>query len=132
MPKFYLEQQYNDFTKLYQPLTRTGRMTTFDWIPRKEEKQQILLRIFPELNEKECFTLVDKFPEQPVVFFSQMRSRVIDDKLWEKISPYKKLIFRNLVNGPPIHISTEINLKKLIDIGDKMMNEINQTKNYLI
>jgi hypothetical protein len=109
----------------------------FDWIPTKEEKQQILLGIFSELNERDCLTLVDKFPEQPIVFFSQMRSRVVDDNLWEKISPYyynnhKKSSFINLVSGSRIHISTEIDLKKLIGIGDKMMDEINKTKNYLI
>ena len=38
----------NDFTKLYAPLVRAGRMTSFEWKPDLEERIQIISRIFPE------------------------------------------------------------------------------------
>jgi ATP-dependent 26S proteasome regulatory subunit len=75
----------NDFTKLYEPLVRAGRMTSFIWKPSLEEKTQIILGIFPELTENDSKILLEKFSNQPVAFFSHLRSIVTDDILWQKI-----------------------------------------------
>jgi SpoVK/Ycf46/Vps4 family AAA+-type ATPase len=75
----------NDFTKLYSPLVRAGRMTSFEWSPTVQEKCQVVKRIFPELVDSECENLVNEFLEQPIAFFSHLRSTLIDDILWEEV-----------------------------------------------
>jgi len=87
----------NDFTKLYNPLVRAGRMSAFEWIPTNEEKAEIISSIFPELTEEECFNLVlelneklmGELPESikflPVAFFSHLRANLLDEDLWDEV-----------------------------------------------
>jgi len=75
----------NDFTKLYEPLVRAGRMTAFEWNPTLDEKTKIVSRIFPEINHQECTNLVREFETQPLAFFPHLKSTLIDDELWQTI-----------------------------------------------
>lgn len=83
----------NDFTKLYEPLVRAGRMTAFGWTPDQEERAQIVSRIFPELSGEECRALIlesDGFiggaPQHlPVAFYSFLRGTLADDSLWDEV-----------------------------------------------
>lgn len=87
----------NDFTKLYNPLVRAGRMSAFEWIPTLHEKAEILVAIFPELTHDECSRLVAELNERlmgelpdtikflPVAFFSHLRANLLDEDLWEEV-----------------------------------------------
>ena len=75
----------NDFTKLYEPLVRAGRMEAFEWNPTVQEKSEIISGIFPELQPNECLQLVHDFPNCSIAFFSHLRSIILDDLLWEFI-----------------------------------------------
>jgi ATPase family associated with various cellular activities (AAA) len=75
----------NDFTKLYEPLVRAGRMNAFEWQPTIEEKALIIGPIFPNLPEEACLSLVEHFPDEPLAFFSVLRSLATDDLLYENI-----------------------------------------------
>jgi len=87
----------NDFTKLYEPLMRAGRMTAFEWIPNMEERVEILTNIYPELSDEQCTRLIldlNRAVEQylpvsmkvlPVAFFAHLRSSLLDEDLWEII-----------------------------------------------
>jgi ATP-dependent 26S proteasome regulatory subunit len=75
----------NDFTKLYEPLVRAGRMTSFEWIPTTEEKARIIGPIFSYLSAKECIRLVEHFAEEPLSFFAVLHSTITDNLLYERI-----------------------------------------------
>jgi ATP-dependent 26S proteasome regulatory subunit len=87
----------NDFTKLYEPLMRAGRMTAFEWIPNMEERVEILTNIYPELSDEECTRLILELNRAceaylpasmkvlPVAFFAHLRSSLLDEDLWEVI-----------------------------------------------
>jgi hypothetical protein len=53
----------NDFSILYNPLKRDGRMEKFEWIPTIEEKAMVLRSIFPEnsLSDHDIKALVSEF-----------------------------------------------------------------------
>ena len=76
----------NNFTTLYEPLTRTGRMRTFEWIPTLEEKCQIVSSIYPSLSEQDISILVDHNPNQPVAFFAFLKTTLLDDYLWKEVT----------------------------------------------
>lgn len=88
----------NDFTKLYEPLLRAGRMTAFEWRPTILEKSKSVSLMFPEipdLNSKVLVEELDKFLQEiteseynslPLAFYSHLKTSLYDEHLWNKIT----------------------------------------------
>lgn len=64
----------NDFSKLYEPLRRVGRMQGFHWQPTKEELFGVVAGIFGDMKQSDVGKLVSRFPDCPIAFFSHLRS----------------------------------------------------------
>ncbi len=79
----------NDFNKLYEPLVRAGRMSSFEWTFLEEERIQVVHRIFPELSFDSVATLVRELEgrEQklPISFYTHLRTTLLDEYLWLQI-----------------------------------------------
>uniref|UniRef100_A0A5B7BFL7 Ribulose bisphosphate carboxylase/oxygenase activase, chloroplastic n=1 Tax=Davidia involucrata TaxID=16924 RepID=A0A5B7BFL7_DAVIN len=73
----------NDFSTLYAPLIRDGRMEKFYWAPTREDRIGVCTGIFRSDNipEEEIVKLVDTFPGQSIDFFGAIRARVYDDEV---------------------------------------------------
>ncbi len=97
----------NDFTKLYNPLVRAGRMSAFEWIPTSDEKAEIISSIFPELI---------KF--LPVAFFSHLRSNLLDEDLWDEVeeSGLDKTV-DNILRGYEPDLSSKIYYERVLEKG---------------
>jgi hypothetical protein len=121
----------NDFTKLYGPLVRAGRMKLFSWIPTQEEKVHITSHIFPELNVQEHALLVQEFSEEPIAFYSTLRSTLIDDKLERYLQqqPARQVIDQ-LYRGDTLKISLKFTYDMLIQTGRALI-ESGQLANHL-
>lgn len=77
----------NDFSTLYAPLIRDGRMEKFYWSPTREDRIGICCGIFKDDNvpERDVEVLVDTFEGQSIDFFGALRARVYDDKVRELV-----------------------------------------------
>ncbi|GAX83390.1 hypothetical protein CEUSTIGMA_g10815.t1 [Chlamydomonas eustigma] len=75
----------NDFSTLYAPLIRDGRMEKYYWNPTREDRIGVCMGIFQEDNVSrgDVEQLVDTFPGQSIDFFGALRARVYDDKVRE-------------------------------------------------
>jgi hypothetical protein len=75
----------NDFSTLYAPLIRDGRMEKHYWNPTREDRIGVCMGIFMDdnLNRGEVEQIVDAFPGQSIDFFGALRARVYDDKVRE-------------------------------------------------
>ncbi len=73
----------NDFSTLYAPLIRDGRMEKFYWQPNRDDKVGIVRGIFSEdkLSKQDVEKLVDNFPNAAVDFYSALRSRIYDEQI---------------------------------------------------
>ena len=73
----------NDFSTLYAPLIRDGRMEKFYWEPDRDDKVGIVGGIFSEdgLSKQDIEKLVDTFPLAAVDFYSALRSRIYDEQI---------------------------------------------------
>ena len=71
----------NDFSRLYAPLTRDGRMDLWMWEPTSQELVDMIHAMMKDdgLTTACCETLVATFPNQPLDFFGALRARVYDD-----------------------------------------------------
>ena len=67
----------NDFSTLYAPLIRDGRMEKFYWAPTREDRIGVCMGIFQHdgVNRQEVEELVDTFPGQSIDFFGALRVR---------------------------------------------------------
>ncbi|NET60081.1 MAG: AAA family ATPase [Symploca sp. SIO2E6] len=119
----------NDFSTLYAPLIRDGRMEKFYWEPNQEDRIGIVGGIFAEdgLSRTTIEQLVDTFPQQAIDFFSALRSRIYDEQIREFIHHIgiDKISSRvvNSVEGSPNFPKPDFTLSRLIEFGELMRGE---------
>ncbi|PMB18038.1 ribulose 1,5-bisphosphate carboxylase [Fischerella thermalis CCMEE 5319] len=119
----------NDFSTLYAPLIRDGRMEKFYWEPDRDDKIGIVGGIFSEdgLSQREIEQLVDTFLNQSIDFFSALRSRIYDEQIRDFIYDVGvERVSRRVVNsleGPPQFRKPNFNLSHLIEMGNVMVRE---------
>lgn len=119
----------NDFSTLYAPLIRDGRMEKFYWEPNRDDKIGIVNGIFePDgLAKSDIVTLVDTFIDQSIDFFGALRSRIYDDLVRQFINQtgFENLSMR-LVNSPdgkPKLPQPDFHLSNLLEAGQQMVGE---------
>ncbi len=119
----------NDFSTLYAPLIRDGRMEKFYWEPDRDDKIGIVGGIFSEdgLSQREIEQLVDTFLNQSIDFFSALRSRIYDEQIRKFIHDVgiESISMRvvNSLEGPPQFRKPNFSLSHLIEMGNFMVGE---------
>ena len=125
----------NDFSTLYAPLIRDGRMEKFFWEPNREDKIGIVGGIFePDgLPKRDIEKLVDTFPNQPIDFFSALRSRIYDEQIRDFIhnTGFEKISLRvvNSTEAAPTFAKPNFQLPRLIEYGNLMVEEQQRVEN---
>ncbi|BAZ30861.1 ribulose bisphosphate carboxylase small chain [Cylindrospermum sp. NIES-4074] len=119
----------NDFSTLYAPLIRDGRMEKFYWEPSRDDKVGIVGGIFAEdgLSKQQVEQLVDTFVNQSVDFFSALRSRIYDEQIREFIHQvgFERVSLRvvNSAEKPPEFKKPDFSLSHLIEAGNLIVGE---------
>lgn len=118
----------NDFTTLYAPLVREGRMEKFYWEPNQADRIGIVSGIFePDgLSRYQIEDLIDHFRDQAIDFFGALRSRMYDEQILSFIERvgYDQ-VGRQVVNSvmPPSFRKPDFSLHHLIEQGELMVQE---------
>nr|CAB3490642.1 unnamed protein product [Digitaria exilis] len=124
----------NDFSTLYAPLIRDGRMEKFYWAPTREDRIGVCKGIFRTdgVSDEDVVKLVDAFPGQSIDFFGALRARVYDDEVRRWVAEVGvENIGRRLVNskeGPPVLEQPEMTLEKLMEYGHMLVAEQENVK----
>ncbi|KAI3429074.1 uncharacterized protein J3R85_008714 [Psidium guajava] len=124
----------NDFSTLYAPLIRDGRMEKFYWAPTREDRIGVCTGIFRTDNiaDEAIVKLVDSFPGQSIDFFGALRARVYDDEVRKWVSGVgvdsigKKLV--NSKEGPPTFDQPKMTIEKLLEYGNMLVQEQENVK----
>ncbi len=125
----------NDFSTLYAPLIRDGRMDKFYWEPDRDDKVGIVGGIYAEdaLSRQQIEQLVDTFANQSVDFFSALRSRIYDEQIRNFVHQVgvERVSLRvvNSVEGPPEFKKPNFSLSNLIETGKLMVGEQKRVEN---
>jgi ribulose bisphosphate carboxylase small subunit len=125
----------NDFSTLYAPLIRDGRMEKFYWEPNRDDKVGIVEGIFGEdgLSRRQVEEFVDTFTNQSIDFFSALRSRIYDEQILRFIHDIGienvSLRVVNSVDGPPKFQKPDFSLSHLIEMGHLMVGEQKRVEN---
>lgn len=124
----------NDFSTLYAPLIRDGRMDKFYWEPDRDDRIGIVGGIFSEdgLSQHQIEQLVDRFPQQAIDFFGALRSRLWDEQILKFIHQIglEKVSARvvNSADKPPEFTKPKFTLERLLEIGNLMAGEQKQVE----
>lgn len=124
----------NDFSTLYAPLIRDGRMEKFYWAPTRDDRIGVCKGIFRHDNiaDDDIVKLVDTFPGQSIDFFGALRARVYDDEVRKWISGIGVGgIGKSLVNskeGPPTFEQPKMTIEKLLEYGNMLVQEQENVK----
>jgi hypothetical protein len=124
----------NDFSTLYAPLIRDGRMEKFYWAPTREDRIGVCKGIFRTdgVPDSDVVKLVDTFPGQSIDFFGALRARVYDDEVRKWVAETgienigKKLV--NSKDGPPTFDQPKMTIDKLLEYGHMLVAEQENVK----
>ncbi|XP_009594256.1 ribulose bisphosphate carboxylase/oxygenase activase 1, chloroplastic-like [Nicotiana tabacum] len=124
----------NDFSTLYAPLIRDGRMEKFYWAPTREDRIGVCKGIFrtDSVPDEHVVKLVDAFPGQSIDFFGALRARVYDDEVRKWIESTgieqvgEKLL--NSIDGPPTFEQPKMTIDKLLEYGNLLVQEQENVK----
>ncbi|MDF5725754.1 MAG: ribulose bisphosphate carboxylase small subunit [Rhizonema sp. PD37] len=125
----------NDFSTLYAPLVRDGRMEKFYWEPERDDKVGIVEGIFAEdkLPPQQVEQLVDTFINQSIDFFSALRSRIYDEQIRNFIHKvgFDRISLRivNSTEKPPEFKKPDFNLSRMVEMGKLMVAEQKRVEN---
>merc|ERR1712078_417786 len=104
----------NDFSTLYAPLIRDGRMEKFYWNPSREER------------------IGDEFPGQSIDFFGALRARVYDDMVKDFCANIGiENLGKRLVNSKDGDVSFDnpnMSLDNLLEYGNLLVGEQENVK----
>lgn len=116
----------NDFSKLYAPLKRDGRMNTFYWKPSAEEKFKAVYFMFDFLDVDDCKNLIcavneicreNELKEAPISFYAALEANLYDEDIWLAYKNNKENCFyinNDYIKGVEFKNSA-IGLEALID-----------------
>lgn len=118
----------NDFSTLYAPLIRDGRMEKFYWEPDRSDRIGIVNGIFAaKIPQSEIEQLVDRFPDQSIDFYSALHSRLYDEQVRQLIQQVGidrvSLRVVNSSEPPPEFRQPDFRLNHLIEIGELIERE---------
>ncbi|XP_068647085.1 ribulose bisphosphate carboxylase/oxygenase activase, chloroplastic [Aristolochia californica] len=122
----------NDFSTLYAPLIRDGRMEKFYWQPNREDIVNIVQRMYEKdgITKEQVETIVDSFPNQALDFYGALRSRTYDRSISEWISDIggyenlgNTLLKRRKNNELPTFIPPKQTVEALLESGYSLIRE---------
>ncbi|CAL8468936.1 g8477 [Coccomyxa elongata] len=129
----------NDFSTLFAPLIRDGRMAKFYWEPDRADLLGILHQMYKDdgVSMEDVGTLIDSFPGQPLDFFGALRAATYDNQIrqWIREEVVKadltdddanmRELSRRLINKEdiPTFEPVQLALEDLLKEGNRLAQE---------
>ncbi|XP_057457786.1 ribulose bisphosphate carboxylase/oxygenase activase, chloroplastic isoform X1 [Lotus japonicus] len=122
----------NDFSTIYAPLIRDGRMDKFYWQPNREDIQNIVHRMYEKdgISRDEVERIVDTFPNQALDFYGALRSRTYDKSILKWVDDIggvenfgSKILKRRKDQNLPVFIPPEQTVDALLESGYSLIKE---------
>lgn len=75
----------NDFSKLYGPLRRPGRMNLYEYKPSVKEKLEVITSIFGERYLKSIESHINSNPNTPIAFYAGIKANALAARYSEMV-----------------------------------------------
>lgn len=103
----------NDFSRIFAPLVRDGRMEKFYWDPTEEDLVGILHMMYKDdgLSEGDMATLLRAFPGQTLDFFGALRASTYDNQI-------RAWIKKDVIQGEFVESN-----QNMIELGRRLLHK---------
>lgn len=122
----------NDFSTIYAPLIRDGRMDKFYWQPTHEDIINIVHRMYEKdgISRDAVVRIVDTFPNQALDFYGALRSRTYDRSISKWVDDIggvenlgNKLLRRRKDEKLPVFVPPKQTIDALLESGYSLIKE---------
>ncbi|EXC14088.1 Ribulose bisphosphate carboxylase/oxygenase activase [Morus notabilis] len=122
----------NDFSTIYAPLIRDGRMEKFYWQPNREDIVNIVHRMYETdgISRDEVISIVNTFPNQALDFYGALRSRTYDRSISKWVDDIggvenlgSKLLKRRKSDKLPVFTPPKQTVEALLESGNSLVKE---------
>lgn len=122
----------NDFSTIYAPLIRDGRMDKFYWQPNLDDIINIVHRMYQKdgISRNDVISIVKTFPNQALDFYGALRSRTYDRSIMKWIDEIggaenvgRKLLRRKKDENLPTFVPPEQSVEALLESGYSLITE---------
>ncbi|XP_076948244.1 ribulose bisphosphate carboxylase/oxygenase activase, chloroplastic-like [Bidens hawaiensis] len=122
----------NDFSTLYAPLVRDGRMDKFYWQPTLDDIVNIVNRMYEKdgLSKNDVENIVKTFPNQALDFYGALRSRTYDSSILKWVNDIggpetlgRKLLRRKKDENLPVFVPPKQTVESLLESGYSLIKE---------
>nr|XP_043606517.1 ribulose bisphosphate carboxylase/oxygenase activase, chloroplastic [Erigeron canadensis] len=122
----------NDFSTLYAPLVRDGRMDKFYWQPNIDDIINIVNRMYEKdgLSKNDVVSIVKTFPNQALDFYGALRSRTYDSSILKWVNDIggpevvgSKLLRRKKDEKLPVFVPPKQTVEALLESGYSLIKE---------
>lgn len=114
----------NDFSRLYKPLTRDGRMVKFRWQPTPDDIRHMCAGIYGgSLSDADIDALVSKFPNETIDFFNAIKARAYDGAVHEFIRGADVRMLNDILLKKFTIDEPTLRLDELVRCGDALRRE---------
>lgn len=98
----------NDFTRVYAPLRRNGRMRIFSWSMEPAERASAVRSLFPWLTPEQASELVGYLPDEVIAFWADVRRRMDDIALTDALRKHGlKVVSNGLIAGRRVFMNDD-------------------------
>ena len=122
----------NDFSTLYEPLTRAGRFESFTWTPTLEETIETAYRILNFLDKSTVKSLVLALVAEykilgskviPISFFTHFKTLLINDTLWNLYLEYPNILEKEniKIDFDKFFLNSNFEYEKLLEKALKLL-----------
>ncbi|PSR96812.1 Ribulose bisphosphate carboxylase/oxygenase [Actinidia chinensis var. chinensis] len=122
----------NDFSTIYAPLIRDGRMDKFYWQPTHEDIINIVQRMYAKdgMSSNEVESIVNTFPNQALDFYGALRSRTYDRSISKWVDDIggvenlgNKLLNRRKNEKLPVYVPPKLHMNCLLHLVEQQTME---------
>ncbi|KAI3504506.1 hypothetical protein L1887_26032 [Cichorium endivia] len=122
----------NDFSTLYAPLVRDGRMDKFYWQPNIDDIINIVNRMYEKdgLSKNDVVSIVKTFPNQALDFYGALRSRTYDNSILKWVNEVggpenvgSILLKRKKDKNLPVFVPPKQTVEGLLESGYSLIKE---------
>ena len=102
----------NDFSKIYRPLRRPGRMNLYEYKPSIEEKTEVVASIFGRQYLPSIVEFINSHLDTPIAFYANVKANALAERYSEIVA---NINYNELISNESYRVQLRDSINKAFD-----------------